>query len=155
MSIKNINEYSKLLPYDGTRYSPVKRPPRVGELAITLSHPRGYCVVVSEISDASATVYFLDDVPSQTRAYALSSLIPTGKTPESLLRLYEPTPQSLSDALTNERQMIDFTTLKKGGKKGTTGKSGSKKKFDLKNLSEEQKQQLANVLRMLMKEDKK
>jgi hypothetical protein len=60
----NIDDYTKLSPYDGTTYSPVKRPPKVGELAITLSEPRGYCCIVRSITNNIAHVSWLDDVVS-------------------------------------------------------------------------------------------
>jgi len=148
--IMSIDSYTKLLPYNGTLYSPIKRPPRVGELAITLSEPRGYCCIVSAIVGDVASVYWLDDTHNAVRTYPVKSLIPTGKRPEDLLRLYEPTPQSLNEALTKEREQVDYSLLKKkgGGKKAT--KTGSKK-FDIKDMNKEQKDLLKTFLQQLLK----
>lgn len=145
--MKLIDSYSKLLPYDGTVYSPVKRPPRIGELAVTLSDPRGYCCIVKDISNDVATVYWLDDLPNATRTYPLKSLIPTGKTPLDLLKLYEPTPQSLNEALTKERSQVDYLAFKKKG----GGSATKKPKFDVKNMSKEQKDQLKGFIMQLLK----
>jgi len=145
MSVVMIDNYTKLIPYDGTLYSPVKRPARVGELAITMSEPRGYCVVVDSIASGVASVYFLDSHAGRIK-YDLKSLIPTGKTPQTLLELYEPTSQGFAQALERERQQVDYSTLKSKPSKSTT-----KKKFDIKNLTPEQKQQVASLLRQLMK----
>lgn len=148
MSTKHIDSFSKLLPYNGTRYSPVKRLPRVGELVVTLSEPRGYCCVIETIHEGKASVRWLDDLSNVTTDYPLESLIPTGKTPLDLLRLYEPTPQSFNEALTKERSQIEFVVVKK---KGGGGKTGQKRKFDINDMSKEKKDKLKSFVMQLLK----
>lgn len=141
-----IDKYTKLQPYDPTLYSPIKRLARVGELAILLDNPRGYCVVVVEADSQQASVRFLDDTVDTYHTYPLLSLIPTGKTPQSIIEQYEPTPQELDVAVDYERSLPDFTKVYK--KKGKS--VPAKKKFDMSNLSVDEKDKIAAFVRRLL-----
>lgn len=145
-----IDYYTKLKPYDALRYSPVKRPPKIGELAITLDHPRGYAVVVESIQNQVAFVAYLDDVPGSAKAVDLRTLIPTGKTPSDLLSLYEPTPVSLDEAVDKERQLPDFS-LKKTRTKGGAKKKEPKSVGDILSMSSGEKAKLKEMLKRLLK----
>lgn len=124
-------------------------PVRTGQVAITLQNPRGYCVEVLSIRVNEAVVRYLDSQESEF-SQPLFSLIPTGKTPEDLIALYTPTPQSLDLALDIERSIPDFTKLKKkGGGKGKVKKAKKAKKGE---LTEVQKEQLKVLLLQRWKE---
>ena len=156
-----VDDYTRLKPYKPLTYSPIKRLARAGELAILLDDPRGYCVVVQSIYARPnepaqlASVRFLDETNSHTHhTYPLQSLIPTGKTPQSIIQQYEPSPVELDAALDQERKMPDLTrtSKKKGG--GATGKSAkpNKKKFDMTNLTNEEKDKIATFIKALLQQ---
>ena len=151
----NVDSYTKLKlsngRYDGTLYSPIKRPPKVGELALTLSHPRGYAVVVLAIHDQVANVAFLDDLPGSARQVDLMSLIPTGKTPLDLCAMYEPTPLSLDEALDRERSLPEFAPKKTKAKGGERKKKEPKNVADNLTMTKEEKDQIKKMLVKLLK----
>lgn len=123
-------------------FSPTKRPPKVGELAITLDSPRGYCVLVTAIVGDTAQLRYLDSDTHSLLVCPVSSLIATGKHPSDLVALYVPTPVSLDMAVDKERSQIDFTTVRASTKKSKS--VGPKKSKD---LTTEQKDVLVEIIR--------
>lgn len=140
---------TNLRPYNPSLYTPA-RTLNVGDLAITLDDPRGYCVVVSEIDRTGgcfygASFYFLDDKDKIEHKCDIKALIPTGKTPLSFLELYEPDPISFDRAIDLERKFPDFVV------KSTKPKSkGGGVKRAKKELTDVQKKLITElVLRRL------
>jgi hypothetical protein len=149
--VRRVDEYTKLKPYDPYTYSPHKSAVKPGELGVLLAHPRGYCVVVSAIANERVTVHFLDSV--ELLDYSIDEIIPTGKTPASILQIYEPNEVQLAEALTLERTIPDFSLVQRRAAKPKGGER--KKKFDLDNLSKEEKQKLKTFIEALLKGDTK
>ena len=130
--------------------SPVKWPPAVGTLAITLCHPRGYVVVVRGIMGPAAEVCYLDDSDSFT--LPLDMLIPTGKTPEDLCTTYTLPVLEWDAAVDQELSFPDFTQV--GKKKSTSAKakkvsnkqSPAQLAQTIKNLTDDQKDKIRQLL---------
>lgn len=139
-----------------TTITPHAYPVRAGELTILLCEPRGYCALVLSVYSDKAVVRLLDAEVRHIETVWLDDLIPTRKTPLDFLKLYEPTPQTLSRALEKEREQVDFTKLKKRTSKKTGEKKIAKKTKPLvKTLSIGQKDQLKDILMARLKEIRK
>lgn len=118
-----------LQPYNPFLYSPT-RTINVGDLAITLDDPRGFCVIVTNITSEIISFHYLDDKDKIEHKTDTNHLIPTGKTPLSFLELYEPTPVSLDRALDLERSFPDFTQVKPKTKGGGSRQKAKKELTD-------------------------
>ena len=125
--------------------SPHSWPVQIGELAILIAHPRGFCVEIVQIDQIgkSASVRLLDAVRDNLsiRKYSLTDLIPTRKKPRDLVSMYSPSALELDLAVDRERSMPDFSKLKKH-----KSKSASKKKKEPKKLTPEQKKLMKKLL---------
>lgn len=131
--------------------SPIDWPPVVGTLAITLCHPRGYVVLVRGIMGPAAEVSYLDDCDSFT--LPLDMLIPTGKTPEDLCTMYDLPPLEWDSAVDKEMSFPDMTQSRKAGRpvKKSTSKVSNKQSptqlaQTIKNLTEDQKDKIRQLL---------
>lgn len=139
---------SKLKPYNKALYTPFhNRPIGIGQIVILLDDLmlRGYCAVVTSISNGRFFVRLLDSTEGLLE-FDESSLLQTAKTPEDFLRLYEPTALSFDAALDNERVMVDFSKIKKKG-----GGSGRKKK-EIRELTDVQKRLVVQLIMERLKE---
>lgn len=120
--------------FDPSTLSPAQWPPKVGELAITLSHPRGYAVKVLSITGALAKVQYLDSL-NDTIEIALANLIATGKTPQDIVDPYTLEPVQWDQAIDLEMSMPDMTQTRKS--KSSSGSSTAKpKKLSANKLAE-------------------
>lgn len=137
--------------FDNSLLSPHSWPVQIGELAILLVRPRGFCVEIVQIDQAkkSASVRFLDAVHDNLsiRQYLLSELIPTRRKPKDLVSMYSLSALELDLAVDRERSMPDFSKLKKH-----KSKSVSKKKKEPKKLTLEQKKFMKKLLIERIKE---
>lgn len=87
--------------------TPIQRPPRVGEVVIWSDPPRGYAAVLLSVSPTH--IRLLDSSPDDLSVEVdPAQLIPTGKTPEDLVRQFRPAPSALTAALAEERSLPDF-----------------------------------------------
>jgi hypothetical protein len=91
--------------------SPHKWPVRVGDLTILLSGKVGYCGFVTSISHQNqiAGVRLLDwSGEEATLEVPLYDCVPTGKTPQDLVKHHQPSGKDFSQALSAERSFPDF-----------------------------------------------
>ena len=138
-----------------TNLTPAPWPVQVGQLGVLLTPPhKGFAVEVVEVTGERASVRFLDaDTADKGFSRPLFSVLPTGKTADSLSERYEPTPLSLDAALDEERSLPDFDALKKGKKAGSGGTRGpGRSPKTPKQLNEGQKEQLKRLVMRQLEE---
>ena len=146
--------------------SPAPWPPQVGELVVLLTEPesqtRGYVgqLVAYQSTDQTgvgqvyAHIRLLDsaDKPLQV---SVMHLISTGKHPDDLIKMYEPSDIALSSAVELERSLPDFDLYKKTKASAKKPKSKQTLKSQLAGLSADQQEQLIRLVMLKLKEQNK
>ena len=140
-------------------YSPAHWPPEVGTLAIirekevaSTNSLNGFVLVVCAADSSHAFGRLLDSTMIDMKCFPLDELIATGKTPDQLMEMFQPTSEEVSKALEVERSMPDFDAYPRRSSSTSTSakKTPRGRKSAVQKINEMSPEQVAQLKSLLM-----
>lgn len=128
--------------------TPSQKPLTKDDLVVLLAPQRlkGFCAQVVFVDRFMVGVSLLDN-ELESIVLDRAQVVQTGKQPSDLVSLYEPSDDEFVKALGQERELPDFTKVRKVGKRtAATRSKGVKVPTNIKDLSDVQKAVLKKAL---------